>query len=146
MLTIEEPPSARLKDLGFQVRQPQDPHTVYFLWGWERCPWNFAIYKPKQWKIISLQETVSLEYVWQERWGYSLDKAWIVHSAVMEPLSCMWKMQRTLGAAVEAKRDEELKERGLSNMAECLDPNRRINQEKSPNVETSQEAVEKREI
>lgn len=43
-------------------------------------------------------------------------------------------------------REMKIKERGLSNMAECLDPNRRINQEKSPNAETSQEAVEKREI
>ena len=53
-------------------------------------------------------------------------------------------MHRNLEEEAEAKRDEDLEEKGLSNISECLNSNRRVNQGKSPSVETARWLLRRR--
>lgn len=50
-------------------------------------------------------------------------------------------MNRNFEEETGGKRDQEVEEKGLSDMAECMSPNRRV-----PSTGTSQKIAEKREI
>lgn len=55
----------------------------------------------------------------------------------MGSTSCTREMERDFGAEVERKRDEEVEERGLSNMAEYLSTKGRVIQGTSPALEAA---------
>ena len=106
MLTVKELKSVPHPGLSSRQTDPELVHSIFSV----RCtPCS-----------VSMNNSENKTKVWREKWDCSLDKVWTGCREGMEPVCCAWEVTRNFRDRIEGRRDDELEERGVSNLGEWL--------------------------